>query len=84
MSDRPDRNVWQTTSSKIGTSETVAILGAFAVQLTQGFAPNSEASYFVMFAVTAVLTAIALVASLILKRKPSAPGRRRRCFCGRH
>ena len=52
----------------------MAILGAFAVQLTQGFAPNSEASKFVMFAVTAVLTAIALVASLILERKPSARG----------
>jgi MFS family permease len=63
--------VIQTASSGIGTSVSAAILGAFAVQLTQEFAPSSETGYIVIFALTAVLTGIALVAALFLKRTPS-------------
>ncbi len=63
--------VIQTASSGIGTSVTAAILGVFAVQLTEHFAPSSEIGYIIIFAVTAVLTGIALVASLFLKRTPS-------------
>ncbi|MFH8249027.1 MFS transporter [Microbacterium sp. B2969] len=64
--------VIQTASSGIGTSVSAAILGAFAIQLTEHFAPSSETGYIVIFAVTAVLTGIALVASLFLKRNPNS------------
>jgi heme/copper-type cytochrome/quinol oxidase subunit 4 len=64
--------VIQTASSGIGTSVSAAILGAFAVQIAAGFAPSSEMGYIIIFALTAVLTGIALVAALFLKRKPSS------------
>ena len=65
-------SVIQTASSGIGTSVSAAILGAFAVEIAAGFAPSSEMGYIVIFALTAVLTGIALVAALFLKRKPTS------------
>ena len=65
-------SVIQTASSGIGTSVSAAILGVFAVEIAAGFAPSSEMGYIVIFGLTAVLTGIALVAALFLKRKPAS------------
>jgi MFS family permease len=64
------QTVIQTAFSGVGTSVTSAILAVFAVQLTPEFHPSSEEGYIIIFAVTAILTGIALVAALFLKRKP--------------
>ncbi|WP_052226647.1 MFS transporter [Microbacterium mangrovi] len=65
------QSVIQTAFSGVGTSVSSAILAVFAVQLTPTFHPSSEQGYNVIFALTAILTAIALVAALFLKRRPA-------------
>ncbi|MFT4235037.1 MAG: hypothetical protein QM607_08585, partial [Microbacterium sp.] len=67
------QTVIQTAFSGVGTSVSSAILAVFAVQLTADFHPSSETGYIVTFSVTAVLTAIALIASFAL-RKPAQTG----------
>ncbi|WP_394554780.1 MFS transporter [Agromyces sp. MMS24-JH15] len=66
--------VIQTAASGIGTSVSAAILAVFAIEVSEvapGFEASTEQGYVVIFALTAVLTALALVAAIFLKRRPA-------------